>query len=943
MSLLAELRQRKVFRVGAAYAVVAWLLIEIASVVLPALRLPEWTVTFTTILLLLGFPVAIVLAWSFEVVRDRGPQRASQAPAADDRCVAVLPFANMTEDAAQVHFADGLVDDLLTRLQGIPWLKVVSRQSTFAYKGRSVDTRTIARELGCRYLVEGSVRRIDDRMRVTAQLIDAAADQHLWAERYDRKVSDAFELQDEICEHAVRAIEARLAPVATAAVGTDATQSAAIGTSRPVAYGRPGVASWLLSNRWTIPALAAIVAMAALLTWTLQQRSRERWAREEALPQLQALIARDDYSGAFDLAGQIERIVPNDPQLRALQKSYAAPVKLETSPAGAQVFFRPYETPDADWRRIGETPLDRDLVPIGVGVWKLERPGSGTVVRVFRNPGPELRSDLEVDITSPFAGVDFTVALPDAATTPKDMVSVPATNLPVALVSDGEPIELPAYFIDRFEVSNREFKEFIDAGGYREAAYWQDLPFGAEVDSWQAAVARLVDTTGRPGPSTWESGTYPDGAGDHPVAGVSWFEAMAYARFRGKELPTASHWYRAAYSLNELLDSLSSAIVRFSNYSGRGSAPVGRYRGIGPYGTYDMAGNAREWLWTAMGRHRVIAGGGWNDPPYLYNQIDSADPWDRSPGNGFRCMRTLQGGPVSAALREPITTTVVDYSALRPVDDAAYAVLEQQLRYSAAGLDPRVDAMPSTNASWTRERVSLATGYDQSRFNVQLFLPTTGRPPFQTIFYLPHSGHFRYAQTSDEFDPAGTYQPLDFILKSGRALAVIEFDGSFERRWPQGLVASMTYADRYRLRLKHHRQELGRTIDYLTTRKDIDINRLGWISISFGSQTMMPLLALEQRIGTAVLIGGGVFLLDMPPSEQPYNYLPRVRQPVLMLSGRWDIDVDVNAQEAMLRMLGTPADRKNRIVFDAGHGYLPHNQFVRSTLEWYDKYLGPSH
>lgn len=125
---------------------VAWLLIEVASVILPALRLPEWTVTFVTILLVLGFPVALVLAWSFDVVRDGGTVQPA-AVAADARCIAVLPFANMTEDAAQLHFADGLVEDLLTRLQAIRELKGVSRQSAFAYKGRAMDTRTIAREL----------------------------------------------------------------------------------------------------------------------------------------------------------------------------------------------------------------------------------------------------------------------------------------------------------------------------------------------------------------------------------------------------------------------------------------------------------------------------------------------------------------------------------------------------------------------------------------------------------------------------------------------------------------------------------------------------------------------------------------------------------------------------------------------------------------------------
>jgi len=941
MSLLSELKQRKVFRVAAAYAVVAWLLIEVVSVVLPALQLPEWTVTFTTILLLLGFPVALVLSWSFDIVRDRAAAPPSLQFSLNERCVAVLPFANMTEDAAQTHFADGLVEDILTRLQVIEWLKVVSRQSAFAFKGRGIDTRTISRELGCRYLVEGSVRKIDDRMRVTAQLIDATSDQHLWAERYDRRLTDAFELQDEICEQVVAAIQSRLAPGAGSTVPAAVSPESVDVPAPPAPPRRRGAVSRLLTARWTLPVLVALVAMAALLTWTMQQRSKERWAREEALPELQSLIAADDYSAAFDLAARIAQVVPNDPQLRALQPSYAAPVQLVTSPAGAKVFFRPYEALDADWRPIGETPLDSAPVPIGVGVWKLERPGSGTVTRVFRNPGAELRSDREVDIVATFAGVDFTVTMPDAATVPKEMVFAPATNLPVPLVSDGKPIELPAYFIDRFEVTNREFKEFVDAGGYREAIYWQDLPFGVGVESWQAAVARFVDATGRPGPATWESGTYPDGQGDHPVAGVSWFEAMAYARFRGKELPTAFHWYRAAYSLNEFLDSLSSAIVRSSNYAGRGTAPVGRYRGLGPYGTYDMAGNVREWLWTPMERNRVIAGGAWNEPPYLYNQIDSADPWDRTPGNGFRCMRTLQGGPIGAALREPVTTSRVDFLALKPLEDAAYAVLAQQLRYSPDGLDPRVADVPSTNASWTRERVSLATGYDESRFNVQLFLPTSGRPPFQTILYLPHSGHFKYAQTSDEFDPAGSYQPFDFILKSGRALVVITFDGSFERRWSESRNASMTYGDRYRLRLRHQRQELGRTIDYLATRQDIDATRMGSLAVSFGAQSMMPLLALEPRVGATVLIGGGVFLLDIAPAEEPFNYLPRVNQPILMLSGRWDIDVNVEAQEAMLRLLGTPADRKQRIVFDAGHGYLPHNQFVRATLDWYDKHLGP--
>ena len=201
MAWLAELKKRKVFRVAAAYAVVGWLLVQVVAVVLPALNLPPWTITFTTVLLLLGFPIALVLAWSFDIVRDRGatPSAATGLPTSvQPRSIVVLPFANMSEDAAQRHFADGIVEDLTTRLQALPGVKVMSRQSASAYQGRQVDARTISRELGCQYVVEGSVRKIDDRMRVTAQLIDAPKDEHVWAERYDRMLERSEEHTSEL-------------------------------------------------------------------------------------------------------------------------------------------------------------------------------------------------------------------------------------------------------------------------------------------------------------------------------------------------------------------------------------------------------------------------------------------------------------------------------------------------------------------------------------------------------------------------------------------------------------------------------------------------------------------------------------------------------------------------------------------------------------------------
>jgi TolB-like protein/dienelactone hydrolase len=923
MSLLTELKQRKVLRVAAAYAVIAWLLIQVSATVAPALRLPEWTTTFTTVLLILGFPAAVVLAWMFDVVR------ADKAAPGEASGIAVLPFANLTGEADQGHLADGIVEDLLTRLQASDRIRVVSRQSSQSYKDRAADARTIARELGCRYVVEGSVRKIGDRVRVTAQLIDAPADRHLWAERYDRQLQDAFALQDEICDAVVAAIEARV-------VGGEPAKTVPPTASVPEPTPHTRRA---LRVRWIIPALIALVGMAALLTWTLQKRGQERWAREDALPRLQALIAADDYAAAFDLAREIERVTPNDPVLRQIKASFSAKVTLDTAPSGATVFYRPYAGGEEDWRLIGETPLVNVALPLGVGLWRLEKEGHDTALLALRNPGLQLGNSPEADFRQMMRGVDLAIPLADAATSPEGMVLVPA--IPAAIPSFGDdPIDVPVFFIDRYEVRNRDFKEFIDAGAYAEADHWRDLPFGKGGD-WRSAVTAFVDLTGRPGPSTWRAGTYPDGTADHPVTGVSWFEAMAYCRFRGKELPTAYHWYRAAGGIVEYWESVSPAIVHGSNIGGRELAPVGRFGSIGPHGTYDMAGNAREWLWTEGSLGRWVAGGAFNDPPYLYLEPGHAPPTDRSAGSGFRCMRTAQPGPANEDLRRPVVAESVDYAAMEPIGDTAYAVLAQQLDYRATPFTPRFEQATSSNPAWTVERVTLPTGYDDTSFAVQLFLPTDRRSPPGVIFYFPHAGDLVGPVTTGGFDPAAGSIPLDFLLKSGWALAVVAFDRAFERQWSAERRRSMSSGDRTRLQQRHWRVELGRTIDYLATREDIDARKLGVFAISFGAGAMLPMLAVENRIGAAVLYGGGTFLHSgLPATEQVYNYLPRVTQPVLMLNGRWDIVGPLESQQRLFELLGSPADAKKHVVYEAGHGHLPRFQVEKETLDWFERHLG---
>jgi hypothetical protein len=302
-------------------------------------------------------------------------------------------------------------------------------------------------------------------------------------------------------------------------------------------------------------------------------------------------------------------------------------------------------------------------------------------------------------------------------------------------------------------------------------------------------------------------------------------------------------------------------------------------------------------------------------------------------------MRPAHGGPSNEDLGRPVVSKVIDYAAVEPVGDAAFFVLAQQLDYRATPFTPRVEEAASSSPAWTVERITLPTGYDETSFAVQLFLPTDRRSPSGVIFYMPHSGEFIAPVITAGFDPTAGGIPFDFLLKSGWALAVVAFDGAYERQWSAERRQSMAPAERSRLRLRHWREELGRTIDYLATREDINARQLGWFGISLGADTMLPLLAVEKRIGAAVLYSGGVGPNGLPVSEQPHNYFPRVTQPVLMLNGRWDIDRPLEAQQRMLELLGSPADAKKHVLFEAGHGNLPRFQVEKETLDWFERHL----
>ena len=255
MSLFSELKRRNVFKIGVAYLIVAWLLMQVTDLAAPRLFLPEWVPTFVVFILALGFPVALLLAWAYEVTpegikktknvpleksvravkgqriyyvvivlltvavlfllvdRTRPPEvESEQLARSTTSSLAVLPFQNMTGNAEQEHFTDGLTEEILNVLASIEDLRLVSRTSSFTFKDRSISIPEVAEQLGVQHILEGSVRRSGDRIRITAQLISADSDSHIWSQTYERTLSveNLFEIQEEVAEAVAQVLHASL-------------------------------------------------------------------------------------------------------------------------------------------------------------------------------------------------------------------------------------------------------------------------------------------------------------------------------------------------------------------------------------------------------------------------------------------------------------------------------------------------------------------------------------------------------------------------------------------------------------------------------------------------------------------------------------------------------------------------------------------------------------
>ena len=515
-------------------------------------------------------------------------------------------------------------------------------------------------------------------------------------------------------------------------------------------------------------------------------------------------------------------VAPGDPRVQRALAAATVPLNMN-EPVGADVYFKDYTDVDGPWLLVGRVPIKDVRVPLGELRWRLVKDGFdtaegaspvGPVITLRPNRRGAARNGLRARRTVERRGRRRSSCRTSGWTSTKSRIANSSdSSMPAAIAT------------------------------------------GNTGRSRSTSSSGLRDRTGRPGPATWELGTFPEGQADYPVSGVSWYEAAAYAEFAGKRLPTVFHWRQATGNVL-----FGHAVASVANFNGKSAEPVTQLKDLGAYGTYGLAGNVKEWIWNATGDRRNVVGGAWNDPPYMAVNREARLPLDRHETHGFRCVRDVSPLPADAlAAIPPRSVGRSD----KPVGDDLYAAYKALYAYDRSPLDPQVETCRRDGALARRTRLDRGGVRTRARAHLSSSAEEC-RPAVSARRLVSRRYAFGLLPLGRDLAGAPGASSLHFLPRAGRALVFPVYQGMFQRSGGVGEFPRDDQMNAYRDMVVQWSKDLGRTIDYLETRPDIDAGKVGYYGISAGANAALPIVAVEPRLKAVVLLSGGLPAVSTP-------------------------------------------------------------------------------
>jgi len=698
----------------------------------------------------------------------------------------------------------------------------------------------------------------------------------------------------------------------------------------------------------TATSRAGLIVLGALIIaglggWFIWHRAKVKWA-QALVPQIEQLAQAQKFYEAYDLAVAAQKYLPEDATIARLMPTISNTISVTTDPAGAQVYLKRF-SPDESGKfpprqLVGTTPINNLRIARGQYILYIEKDGYAknerTVSGAIMHYGSLLVIPPPIRVEEKLFAAD---KMPDR------MAFVPGSDY--RLVAWARPtdarVRLDDYFVDKYEVSNQEYKEFINAGGYLKKQYWK-YPFnkGGKALPWEEAIREFRDRTGLPGPRGWSSQNFPEGKPDYPVTDITWYEAAAFAAFKGKQLPTIFQWEKAARNGNveAIADYMpwgifyaGETLAYRANFENNGPLPVSSSEfGMSPFGSYNMAGNVSEWCLNETSQGFITSGGAWGEPSYTFANYGTFPGFYSSNKLGFRCALNSPGATGNqGAARIEIKEEIPVYT---PSSDASFNNWLTYYRYDRTPLDPQIVEVKET-AEWRREKIAF-NGADGERAIAYLYLPKNFPRPLQVIHFVPASDVQNGLRSLPDSMEAG----LAPFIKSGRAAFGVVIKGYSERLRPEGYTEPGPTTVEYREKIVNWITDLRRGLDYLETRNDVDASRIAFYGPSAGARIGLILAAVENRYASVLLEGAGLRKSYVPwiAEANPINFASHIRATKLIVHGRYDEVLSLKTEaEPLYKLLPQP----KRLVPYAG-GHVPPFEFLVTTMNgWLDETLGP--